>query len=74
MLIANEEDLSQAFLQICLGNCIVGIESHVKRVFRWTRVYGYWDAHSLRRSRYMFVTTFKLTAFIILNISCEKNA
>ena len=64
----------KANMSICQGNCIVGIESHVKRVFRWTRVYGYSDAHSLRRSRNMFVTTFKLTAFIILNISCEKNA
>ena len=63
--------------QICRGTVLSGnvlILGRIARqtVFLWTRVYGYSDAHSLRRSPYMFVTIFKLTTFIILKISCEK--
>ena len=52
MLFAKEKNLSQAFLQICRetvlsGNVLLPVESHVKQVFWWTRVYGYSDAHSL---------------------------
>ena len=70
MLFANEENVSQTFLQICRGTVLSGNVLILGRIAHQTDISV--DAHLLRKSRYMFVTIFKLTTFMILNTSCEK--
>ena len=71
MLFANEEKgTPEEVLRDLSGNCIVGkcIDTGYFGGHEFTDIWK----HSLRRSRYMFVTIFKLTTFIILNTSCEQ--